>query len=96
MVENLSIAGTGRGRRLGTAVFLVAIILAAAVVIGRSWPWRPEIKPEPLSPSAADLAASNARGQEQLKSYVGEAACGECHPGESALLRSFWSRPNAP
>jgi Cytochrome c554 and c-prime len=83
MVDDLP-SGSRRGRRVGTLVFLAAIILAAVVTIVESWPWRqPNL--EPLSRAAGDPSSWSGSGQERIANYVGEAACLECHPGESAL-----------
>jgi hypothetical protein len=84
MVDDLP-SGSRRVRRVGTLVFLTAIILAAVVMIVESWPWRREPKPEPLARSSGDPSPSLGSGQERIANYVGEAACLECHPGESAL-----------
>jgi hypothetical protein len=84
MVDDLP-SGSRRVRRVGTLVFLTATILAAVVTIVESWGWRREPKPEPLSRSPGDPSSSLGKGPERIANYVGEAACLECHPGESAL-----------
>jgi hypothetical protein len=88
MVDDVpSARSRGGGRRVGMLVILTAIILTAVVAIAESWPWRREPKLEPLSRSSEDLASSLASGQARFANYLGEAACLECHPGESALHR---------
>jgi len=84
MVDDLP-SGSRRVRQVGTLVVLTAIILAAIVMIVGSWPWRREPKPELLSRSSGDPSSSLGSGQERIANYLGEAACLECHPGESAL-----------
>jgi hypothetical protein len=83
MVDDLPSAGSRGGRQVGTLLFLTAVILAAVVVIVGSWPWPRERKPEALSRSSDPSSLGS--GQERIANYVGEAACLECHPGESAL-----------
>ena len=78
-------AGSRRDHRVGTLVLLTAIILAAVVMIVGSWPGGLGSKPEPLSKVSGDSTASLTRTGERIANYVGEAACLECHPGESAL-----------
>jgi hypothetical protein len=85
MVDDLPLADTGGGRGFGKLVFLAAFILSACALIVASWDWRQEPKPEPLSGSAGRPSSSLESGQERIATYVGEAACRECHPGESAL-----------
>jgi hypothetical protein len=64
-------------------VFLAAIILGAVVVIAGTWPW----PREPQSRPSENLASSPKSRRERIANYLGEAACLECHPGESALHR---------
>jgi hypothetical protein len=85
MVDDLPSAGSRGGRQVRTMVFLTAIILAAIVVIVGPWPRAPKL--EPVSRSPADLSAALASGKERIAYYLGEAACLECHPGESAMQR---------
>ena len=87
MVDDLPSAGSRGVRRVGALVLLSAIILAAVVMIFGSWPGGLGSKPEPLSKASGYSTASSARAQERIATYVGEAACLECHPGESALQR---------
>lgn len=63
---------------------LTAIILAAFVAIAVGWPWRAEPPPRSVADSSS---ASSEIGRALMARYVGEAACLECHPGESALHR---------
>jgi hypothetical protein len=87
MVDDLPSAGSRGGRRVGTALFLTAIILVAVAVIAGYWPWTREPRLQSVTRSSADLTASLGSGQGRIAKYLGEATCRDCHPGESAMQR---------
>ena len=85
MVDDLPSAGTRGGRQVGKIVFLIAVIFAAVAVIAEFGIRRPDPKPEQLFSSAGASSASFESDQERMAKYIGQNACLECHPGESAL-----------
>ncbi len=87
MVDDLPSAGSSGSRRVGTMLFLTAIILAAVGVIAGYWPWSRAPILQSVSRSSANLSPASGSGQERIAKYVGQASCSECHPGESALQR---------
>ncbi len=85
MDDDLPSAGSRGGRQAGKLVFLAVVILAAFVVIAGPWLWPRGSKLEPLSRSSGDLSSTLTSEPARIANYLGEAACLECHPGESAM-----------
>jgi hypothetical protein len=95
MVDDLA-SGLHRAHRRGTIILLLAIIVACAVLIVEQWLGARKPEPPQLSWSPDVIESASGAPQHRINSYVGAAACGECHPGESALFarsghhRTLW------
>jgi len=79
-----------RSRRFYRSVAgLILILVIVAIVVGIVNSSQPSRNEQPSPPrmlsSSRGVRAAVGSGHERIANYMGEAACRECHPGESAL-----------
>jgi hypothetical protein len=84
MGDDLSSAGSSGDRRAMIRMLLFALMIPVVVLTVAAWPWGRQPGPESVRRSSGDPSSSLGNGEGQLAKYIGEAACMECHPGESA------------